>query len=81
MPRRSSESPRPRARRRAPLELRPGRLELALLAREDPGHVERVRPQLGRLLGGGGERGLERLAALGQVAVDLPEPPHADDEP
>ena len=56
-------------------------LEIALLAREDPDRVQGVRARGRRLLGGRRERLLERVAALCQMAMELPEVPERHGEP
>jgi len=55
------------------VEARASGVEVALLAGEDARHVEGIRAQLGRLVRCERERRLQRLASLGEVAVDLPE--------
>ena len=44
------------------------------------GHVEAIRAQLGGRVLRRRERGLQALPALGEIAVDLPEAAHTDDQ-
>ena len=58
-----------------------GRVEVALLAGEDPDAVQGPGPQAGGLLRARLERQHQRAAALGEVTANRPEPAQGDGEP